>query len=79
MLTGQPDKWTDRDDPKIEKQQGKYYEFVFANNEEIEGKRIFEVTKETFEHYKFIYQDAKDWKRIRERIESDQGVPVFFS
>jgi len=78
VLTGQPDKWTDRDDSEIGKQQGKYYEFVFANNEEIKGKKIFEVTKETFEHYKFIYQDSKDWERIRKKIESEQGVPVFF-
>jgi len=50
VLTGQPDKWTDRDDSEIAKQQGKYYEFVFANNEKIKGKKSREVAVQIHPH-----------------------------
>ena len=79
VLTGQPDTWTERDNPAIACPQGKYYEFVFANNEEvINSEKTYNVSKETFDHYKFIYQDSVEWQRIKVDIETKQGVPVFF-
>lgn len=79
VLTGQPDQWTERDNPSIARPQGKYYEFVFANNEEIiNDKKAYDISKETFNHYKFIYQDSTEWQRIKVDIETKQGVPVFF-
>lgn len=79
VLTGQPDPWTERDNPSIARPQGKYYEFVFANNEEIiNDKKAYDISKETFDHYKFIYQDSAEWQRIKVDIETKQGVPVFF-
>ena len=78
-LTGQPDRWAERNNPAITRPKGKYYEFVFANNEEvINGKKAYDVSKETFDHYKFIYQDSAEWQRIKVDIETKQGVPVFF-
>lgn len=79
VLTGQPDRWAERNNPVITRPKGKYYEFVFANNEEvINGKKAYDVSKETFDHYKFIYQDSAEWQRIKVDIETKQGVPVFF-
>ena len=79
VLTGQPDPWTERDNPNIAHPKGKYYEFVFANNEDvINGEKAYNVSKETFDHYKFIYQDSDEWQRIKADIETKQGVPVFF-
>lgn len=79
VLTGQPDRWAERNIPAITRPKGKYYEFVFANNEEvINGKKAYDVSKETFDHYKFIYQDSAEWQRIKVDIETKQGVPVFF-
>ena len=79
VLTGQPDRWAERNNPAITRPKGKYYEFVFANNEEvINGKKAYDVSKETFDHYKFIYQDSVEWQRIKVDIETKQGVPVFF-
>ena len=79
VLTGQPDPWTERDNPSVARPQGKYYEFVFANNEEvINEKKAYDISKETFDHYKFIYQDSAEWQRIKIDIETQQGVPVFF-
>lgn len=79
VLTGQPDRWAERNNPAIIRPKGKYYEFVFANNEEvINGKKAYDVSKETFDHYKFIYQDSVEWQRIKVDIETKQGVPVFF-
>lgn len=79
VLTGQPDRWAERNNPAITRPKGKYYEFVFANNEEvINGKKAYDVSKETFDHYKFIYQDSAEWQRIKVDIETKQGVPVFF-
>lgn len=83
VLTGQPDKWDEREEElddkigKTKKPTGKYYEFVFADCEEVKVKS-FSLSKETFAHYKFIYQDSAEWKRIKENIETKQGVPVFF-
>lgn len=79
VLTGQPDRWAERNNPATTRPKGKYYEFVFANNEEvINGKKAYDVSKETFDHYKFIYQDSAEWQRIKVDIETKQGVPVFF-
>ena len=79
VLTGQPDRWAERNNPAITRPKGKYYEFVFANNEEvINGKKAYDVSKETFDYYKFIYQDSAEWQRIKVDIETKQGVPVFF-
>lgn len=79
VLTGQPDRWAERNNPAITRPKGKYYEFVFANNEEvINGKKAYDVSKETFDHYKFIYQDSVEWQRIKVDIETKQGVPIFF-
>ena len=79
VLTGQPDPWTERDNPNIAHPKGKYYEFVFANNEDvINGEKAYDISKETFDHYKFIYQDSDEWQRIKADIETKQGVPVFF-
>lgn len=79
VLTGQPDRWAERNNPSITRPKGKYYEFVFANNEEIiNDKKAYDISKETFNHYKFIYQDSAEWQRIKDDIETQQGVPIFF-
>lgn len=79
VLTGQPDPWTERDNPSVARPKGKYYEFVFANNKEVVNeKKAYDISKETFDHYKFIYQDSAEWQRIKVDIETQQGVPVFF-
>ena len=84
VLTGQPNHWTERVS-KEEKgtsekttPKGKYYEFVFANYEDTKKQMVYDLSKETFEHYKFIYQGSDEWKRIKKAIETSQGVPVFF-
>lgn len=71
VFTGQPSKWTE---PRNQNAKGKYYEFVFPDRH-IDS---FQVSQETFDHYKFIYKDSVEWKRISSMIEDENGVPVFF-
>lgn len=75
VLTGQPDKWISR--RRGEKKAGKFYEFVFENDK---NKKYDEYhrSQEEFEHFKFIYNETEEWPRVRQLIESEEGVPVFF-
>lgn len=73
VLTGQPDKWIFPRPTKLTKGTGKFYEFVFS--EESEG---ISLTEEEFEHFKFIYSESTEWDRVKKRLYSKKGVPVFF-
>lgn len=73
VLTGQPDQWMWPRPTTLTKGAGKFYEFVFAT----EIIKEFEITEETFAHFKFIYLDSPDWKRAKSLINST-GIPVFF-
>lgn len=76
VLTGQPSPWTE---PRGPKAKGKYYEFVFPDKEE---EVAYDITKEEYSHYEFIYRDSSEWVRIKKLLDSSEhggrGVPVFF-
>lgn len=74
VLTGQSSKWTE---PRNKYAKGKYYEFVFPENE-IHKPRY--ISQEKFDHFSFIYKDTSDWDRIKRLIDQKdgKGVPVFF-
>lgn len=74
VLTGQPDKWINK--RRGEKKAGKFYEFVFENdkNKKYDDRDI----SDKFEHFKFIYKETEEWPRVKQLIESEEGVPVFF-
>lgn len=83
VFTGQSSKrneYTDKDGKF--KANGKVHEFVFFSSE----KPIYlEVNEKMQKDFKFIYLDhdkqniSKDWKFWRERLETGEKVPVFFS
>ncbi len=76
VLTGQPDKWkySRQEKRKQFKGKGKFYEFVFKNK----IIHTYTIDAETFEHFKFIYENSDEWTRIKSLLDSDKGVPVFF-
>ncbi|MDE5851088.1 MAG: TIGR03986 family CRISPR-associated RAMP protein [Muribaculaceae bacterium] len=76
VLTGQPDLWMYPRPQKLEKNAGKFYEFVFRNPERLSEK--YPLSEEEFEQYKFIYTDSLDWKFVNERLLERTGIPVFF-
>lgn len=71
VLTGQPDK-ANWNEPR-HMNDGKFYEFVF--DKEID--RVYNISEEEFNHYKFIYADSPDWKFAKNKLNGD-GIPVFF-
>lgn len=73
VFTGQPDKaaWEGR-----RVGSGKFYDFVFEDNEEGQGKE-FPLPKGKFENYEFIYAESEDWAYWKKELDGD-GIPVFF-
>lgn len=71
ILTGQPDRYMFPRPTKLTGGAGKFYEFVFLNK--VENR--YPISKEEFDHYKFIYSDSSDWKFAQTRSD---GMPVFF-
>ncbi len=57
VFTGQPDKATWERGIKA---KGKFYDFVFEDNEDGRGKE-FPLPKGKFENYEFIYAESEDW------------------
>lgn len=78
VLTGQPDKWINN--RRGQKKAGKFYEFVFENDKNDKNKKYedHKISREEFEHFKFIYNETEEWPRVKQLIESEEGVPVFF-
>lgn len=74
VLTGQPDKWMWPRPKSLTRGAGKFYEFVFEEREE---KRI-DLSEIDFNHFKFIYSESTEWSRIKNELDSERGVPVFF-
>lgn len=73
VLTGQPDLWKFPRPQKLEKDAGKFYEFVFPN----EVNKRHQLSEQEFNQYKFIYKDSPDWKLALADIDTT-GIPVFF-
>ena len=76
VLTGQPDLWKYPRPQKLEKNAGKFYEFVFRDPERLSER--YPLSEEEFEQYKFIYTDSLDWKFMNDRLLKQTGIPVFF-
>lgn len=76
VFTGQPDTWKWKRPKKFTPDAGKFYDFVFKEPES-EGK-LFPVSIDKFNHFKFIYSESKDWTYAKERLETERGIPVFF-
>lgn len=74
VLTGQPDKWMWPRPKTLTKGAGKFYEFVFPKEE----RKTHKLSKDNYDHFKFIYSDSTEWERINREIESEQGTPIFF-
>jgi len=75
VLTGSPDRYKFPRPQNLDRQAGKFYEFVFPANRE----DTIPFSSEEWEHFKFIYKDSEEWARIKRLIEKDdEGVPVFF-
>lgn len=74
VLTGQPDKWQWPRPRTLTKGAGKFYEFVFQD----QNLGEYQVSKQEFDHFKFIYSESEEWPRIYELIETEKGAPVFF-
>lgn len=55
---------------------GKFYEFVFKSPEN--NAKKYTVSEQTFNEYKFIYEEGSEWGRIKKELSSDLGMPVFF-
>lgn len=77
VFTGQPNQW------KIERPTsrknaataGKFYDFVFKNNE---GEpQCFSITDEDFRKYESIYEGKCDWAYWKPKLYTS-GIPVFF-
>lgn len=80
VFTGQPGpaKFNKASKRKGEQNAGKFYEFVFGEKTK---KDPIPVSRELFDQYKFIYQrkdNAEEWNRISQELNSKKGVPVFF-
>ncbi len=75
VLTGQPDKanWRESEGNERQRGDGKFYEFVFCNEIDYE----ISLSKDEFDHFKFIYQDSDDWAYCKELLDGE-GIPVFF-
>ena len=73
VFTGQPDKATWERGIKA---KGKFYDFVFEDNEDGRGKE-FPLPKGKFENYEFIYAESEDWAYWKKELDGD-GIPVFF-
>lgn len=73
VFTGQPNNadWEVRG-----KKSGKFYDFVFEDNEEGRGNE-FPLPKGKFENYEFIYAESEDWTEWKKELDGD-GIPVFF-
>lgn len=74
VLTGQPDLWAF---PR-HKGGGKFYEFVFEEPTSESSQACYSLSEDDFEHFKFIYTDSSEWPIIREKLNSDIPIPVFF-
>lgn len=75
VLTGQPDNanWREKEGFNRRMNDGKFYEFVFPHEIDVE----IALSNEEFDHFKFIYQDSDDWNYCKSLLEED-GIPVFF-
>ena len=79
VLTGHPSARVDNKD----KPSGKNYDFVFIQKKDA---KIFNVSKNTFEVFKFAYFDGRnkqpiespDWAFWKEKLKNGKEVPVFF-
>jgi len=72
VLTGQPNIW-EYPRPHDRFGKGKYYEFVFKDP----NGKSYEVSKQDFDHFKFIYSDSTEWRRMQKLLKTS-GAPVFF-
>lgn len=73
VLTGQPNQWKYPRPTTLEKNAGKFYEFVFPNTKE----RDIPFSSDIFDEFKYIYQDSPEWDRMTKTLE-ETGIPVFF-
>lgn len=79
VLTGHPSARVDNK----EKPSGKNYDFVFVEKDDA---KIFNVSKDVFEVFKFAYFDGRvtqpmestDWAFWKEKLKNGKEVPVFF-
>jgi len=79
VLTGHPSARVDNKD----KPSGKNYDFVFVEKKDA---KTFNVSKNTFEVFKFAYFDGRkkqpiesaDWAFWKEKLKNGKEVPVFF-
>ncbi len=55
---------------------GKFYEFVFRNNEI--GRLSINENDDVWKEFKFIYQDSEDWHYWEEKLNRGEQIPVFF-
>lgn len=74
VLTGQPNLWEFPRPIILTNDAGKFYEFVFAEQEHPDK---YPVSKEMFDHFKFIYTDSTEWNRTKNLLDG-HGLPVFF-
>ncbi len=81
VFTGQPTQWVwprpNENSSKVEKDHaGKYYEFVFASENEGE----YFLSQDDFSHFKFIYSETQEWNRVKNFVDDkdSRGIPVFF-
>ena len=74
VLTGQPGYAQWQRPEELDPRAGKFFEFVFPRPT---GLR-YVLSETEFNNYRFIYSDSKEWPRIQQLLNSDQGLPVFF-
>lgn len=77
VFTGQPNQWkierpTSRENADT---AGKFYDFVFKNNEE--ESQCFNISDEDFHKYESIYEGKCDWIYWKSKLYTS-GIPVFF-
>lgn len=71
VFTGQPDTTSWKEPRGMG--DGKFYEFVFPNEEEY----AIEISQELFDNYNFIFSALSDWDELKRKMR-DGGIPVFF-
>jgi CRISPR-associated protein (TIGR03986 family) len=75
VFTGQPNKWMYPRPTILDQHAGKYYDFVFCTP--TSQKEPIPVSKEKFNHFKFIYGESSEWEMVSKSMNSN-GAPVFF-
>ena len=72
VFTGQPDKW---DFPRKKGSKGKFYEFVFLNNQ---SDTEYPISNELIRQYDFFMSDSDDWKYWLKILKRGGKCPIFF-